>query len=1126
MVAPLFGPHQLFPPFNKKNKDNAAPCSDTRSRSRTRLQHGWRESAQSPSPEAVRPPSISPERSRHLSATSDPSPAPLGIALELCAGSAGLCASLHRVGLEATGVDHTKNSHRPKHTVVNLDLSRDSGKQVILRVLQHPRLVYVHMGPPCGTASRAREIRRKWKFCPKPLRSKAFPRGLPTLKQTDPRSLLKVNAANRIYELCATIAKRCSTRGIPWSVENPGRSLFWDIPEIKSLLDIAGCDDVVFDNCMHGGKRPKSSRFRCWPHEHFKPLALKCDNSHTHLPWGMAGCGRFATILEAEYPELLCDRLASCVVSAVSSTAHLRSPSAPSSSASHESSSALLNRLRKNAAEQAAAARQPRGRIIPEVVSEFSHTTTINLTSDEALWATSNLGAAFKDERWLGGTLYPQGSKILQALTLPGACGPAGSSTFRIGVARSPASFLHAAQLAPHPFEDLGIADDISKAVFWYLTRGPTQVTKFRSRRLQQWKRDAAKLEESEKRLREATCPSVRRVLGTKRVRLLRKILLDLGFPGAELLSSFIASGFPVIGDFPATGVFPAAPRPASCTVQDLWRDARATRQDAISSLAPSGDPELDTEVTRITEEEAAPGRGWLEGPFSQEELSVLLGPCWSVSPRFGLRQGERIRAIDDYSRFGQNSSTFLPERLDPGGIDHIAGVIRTWLRAIANEGWVRIVLSSGQVLEAPIHPEWAVADLHDMYGRVVDLANAYRQLPCRPADAAQTVIGSWNARLGRPELYIQRALPFGASAAVMAFNWVARAIRWILVRGLRLMASNYFDDFTFVESRRLATQTEDLILDLMSLLGFDIKDGKHFASTFDVLGVTFDLTRISEGLLVIDNKASRKHAISMSLLAVRGLSHWRPSEAKSLRGRCVHAAAATFGRCAMVPLRALTQFAEAPGAPLPVSDELISALEWLSIFFLSARPRHIRGVYGPPILIFTDGACEYGDTSITQAGFGAVLFDPVDNRREFFGGSLPHELCDLLSEGVRRQIIEQAELVPVLLSKHTWRERLQGRAVLHFIDHDGCKFSLIRGSGRVSASSRIIHQVWQCELDSSSFSWFSRVPSASNLSDGPSRLDHSAILALGFSKIDARFNAATGPDALLSLLSSLSGSL
>ena len=41
--------------------------------------------------------------------------------------------------------------------------------------------------------------------------------------------------------------------------------------------------------------------------------------------------------------------------------------------------------------------------------------------------------------------------------------------------------------------------------------------------------------------------------------------------------------------------------------------------------------------------------QGFLQGPFTQADLSARLGPLYVISKRFGIRQGERCRPIDDW---------------------------------------------------------------------------------------------------------------------------------------------------------------------------------------------------------------------------------------------------------------------------------------------------------------------------------------------------------------------------------------------------------------------------------------------------------------------------------------------
>ena len=70
---------------------------------------------------------------------------------------------------------------------------------------------------------------------------------------------------------------------------------------------------AYFQACAHGGLRPKWPRFRSWLVD-LSPLRALCPGDHYHAPWGAKQAGgrglAFATADEAEYPELLCQRLA------------------------------------------------------------------------------------------------------------------------------------------------------------------------------------------------------------------------------------------------------------------------------------------------------------------------------------------------------------------------------------------------------------------------------------------------------------------------------------------------------------------------------------------------------------------------------------------------------------------------------------------------------------------------------------------------------------------------------------------------------------------------------------------------------------------------------------------------
>ena len=79
------------------------------------------------------------------------------VCLELCAGSARLTATLRAAGLDAVGFDNSQNRHNCLVQVTQLDLSTQDAKEVIEGILRVSPVAFVHLAPPCGTASRARD---------------------------------------------------------------------------------------------------------------------------------------------------------------------------------------------------------------------------------------------------------------------------------------------------------------------------------------------------------------------------------------------------------------------------------------------------------------------------------------------------------------------------------------------------------------------------------------------------------------------------------------------------------------------------------------------------------------------------------------------------------------------------------------------------------------------------------------------------------------------------------------------------------------------------------------------------------------------------------------------------------
>eukprot|EP00973_Karenia_brevis_P018150 2492443-Karenia_brevis.AAC.1 len=91
----------------------------------------------------------------------DPPPVPrIHKAVELFCGSARMASALQKVGFEALGIDYRKNKDKPSSRYLELDLATEQGQSAARAIVNDPQVAAVWMGPPCGTASRARQIRR------------------------------------------------------------------------------------------------------------------------------------------------------------------------------------------------------------------------------------------------------------------------------------------------------------------------------------------------------------------------------------------------------------------------------------------------------------------------------------------------------------------------------------------------------------------------------------------------------------------------------------------------------------------------------------------------------------------------------------------------------------------------------------------------------------------------------------------------------------------------------------------------------------------------------------------------------------------------------------------------------
>ena len=94
--------------------------------------------------------------------------------------------------------------------------------------------------------------------------------------------------------------------------------------------------------------------------------------------------------------------------------------------------------------------------------------------------------------------------------------------------------------------------------------------------------------------------------------------------------------------------------------------------------------------------------------------------------------------------------------------------------------------------------------------------------------------------------------------------------------------------------------------------------------------------------------------------------------------------------------------------------------------------------------------------------------------------------------------MIGQTELLAVPLAKLVWGQHMGDKGLILFIDNESARHALIGGYSPQAASSTLVAASARLDSSLGVWQWAARVPSPSNLADGPSRLDFDEVKRLG----------------------------
>ena len=979
--------------------------------------------------------------------------------LDIFSGTAGVTAAFTQLGGEALGLDHVVDKNRVKGPVSKVDLCKAQNQQIVMQWLDEGKVDAVMLAPPCGTSSRAREIPivgKNGQRCraPQPLRNSKWPDGRPSLKGLD---AMKVRLANKLYSFTRRVIDRCCELSIPFICEHPQRSWMWETSFFQSLPAI--CRFQCIHSCMYRGRRLKKTALLM--NFTARNLLLTCDNKHSHLPWGKTlhkGKSVFSTSTEAEYPWPLCKQLALAFALQLQQL--------------NKSLEAATTGM--DVSQRMGAGVQPRGKLSPLLVAEFK--CKVLVTSSGV--AVPREIAADTHAPFQG---IPLSSKCISSRTeiVNGDNGEKKEVQIsEFGVYRTPEEFLAFATTLTHPLDSPQAVDQSNlRAIVSIRDWKKSEVVSFRTDALKHYLNLARSLSVEEQNFRAGLDDQVNEVLGGKRLLLFKQMCIDAKVGDESLFE--LTQGLRLTGTMNDSGKFPRKLKPAGITIDQLRKSSEWAKKMIHSSCRKvSADAEVAEAVYQETQQQLQDG--WVKGPFfSGEQLDSKFSGRWIPSKRFGVRQGGKIRAVDDFSEFLINMSVTSTEKLALYGIDEVVNTARAFMCSsflhVSSDGSYAVDWNKD-----PSNGPWL-----SLKCRALDLKAAYKQLARHPCDAWASILAVWNPAKGLVEHYESVALPFGSVSAVMCFNRMARALRIIMAELFLVVNTNFFDDFCQIEIEDLCDSSWSTAEMVMKLLGWiSVSDEKRlpFAGSFQMLGAVMDFSESSRGVISVKNKQSRLDDISALVNSIVAKEDAPMSQLETLKGRLLYASGHTFGKCTQLAIHLISKSVKG-GKVAKVDSQLrqvlLSALKTL----VDACPRRVSSWTGrPPVLVFTDGACEEEGTNVSH---GAVLVDLYYNQYLYFGDSVPR--TNKWKTGGKTQLIGQAEIFPILVAKKTWRSNLENRPVLWFVDNSSAQAAWIRSFSPILENYELLTINAAMDVALQSLHWYSRVPSKANPGDAPS---------------------------------------
>lgn len=1005
--------------------------------------------------------------------------------VEVFSGTTRVTACLRQIGLvNSFGADKTRVRSCMGPLII-ADLTTAEGEALLWSWLENPLVVGIFLAPPCGSASRARQIPLKKKFRmrnhgPRPLRSDKFPNGIPNLR---PHERNRVSQANILYFLTAKLVRWADKEGVIFIVENPQFSLFWATTFMTSVSHL--CMYSICHACQYGSSRKKKTMF-AFNAEEFFVLSALCpgqSKAHRHAPWGLKADNTFATSDETAYPMGLAKLIA---VAFTRILVHEGIGALPETM--DEIQPWSLKTLQKM---QAVTGHQPKSSRLPPLVRAYK--TKVKLKGTLSKLPSGPVLRRVKQDIVLVNIprqILPKGAKLLSLDTMSslsvmgdgliddgGAILDLGCNSNvdddvimvqTWGIPWTPDEFVQQASSAGHPSSVRSfLPEALQKCLEMYRTTNVAGRVANRAATVKFWLKRVLSLRQDEAELHTKLDTQVESVIKNKKILVWKEMLESISYPDMGVVDEF-TSGAMLTGSAAPTGLWPKKFTPASVTENDVRRLAKSSRAGLSYNQVVFFEEEIAQSVWQQTLDEV--NRGDVEGPFELEHIPE----DYPLSRRFGVRQSGKIRCVDDFSASSVNAACQTSESPKPHTLDVLAGMLVGVMDSTSSSS------------------KWLV--------RAFDLKSAYRQCAVDPISEPFSYIVVGDPNTHSLKAFKMRALPFGSVKSVHAFLRVSFSIWTILVSMFDVLVTNYYDDFVAVADESESGSVDFTVKAVFRMLGWIFaEDGPKappFAPAVTALGVRIDVSKMHEGIVLVDNTDARRIELSEFIQGAVAKGNLPRHDALRLRGRMQFASGQLFGRIAKRCLSVVTQHAyAAPTSSL--STESVNALERFVSSLNANVPRILSKRCDVTLHVFSD-ACHEPEAQQPLSGMGAVLVNDAGQKLRFFSIDVDEFTLKKINASGRKTVIFELEFFAIFCSMCLWKDFLKGCNVVFHTDNDGVRDCLISCNSSSSNALPILEGCLKMEQELMFNPWYTRVPTESNVSDDPSRLQCSDLVNLG----------------------------